>query len=84
MIYFLKSPIVFESYEKNRDLGSIIVIDLETNNTSGAGRINYALRRASNIHLQNLEITKEKDQKSKIKNLVFCGLLDYQVQENLL
>ena len=61
-IFFEKS-IVFESYEKNRYLGSIIVIDLETNNTSEPGRINYALRRASNIHLQNLEINKTKDQR---------------------
>ena len=67
-----EKPIVFETYEKNRDLGSIIIIDIETNNTSGAGRINYALRRASNIHLQNLEINKIK--RSKIKNQRPCVL----------
>ena len=37
-----EKPIVFEKYEENRNLGALIVINPESNNTSAAGRINYA------------------------------------------
>jgi bifunctional enzyme CysN/CysC len=49
-------PIVFEPYEKNRSLGSFILIDKMTGATVAAGLIRFGLRRASNIHWQALEI----------------------------
>jgi len=51
-------PIVFEPYAVNRTLGGFILIDPLTFETIGAGMINFALRRASNIHWQALEVTR--------------------------
>ncbi len=62
--------VVYEKYEINRALGSFIVIDPETNSTCGAGKINFALRRSSNIFSQNFIIDKEK--RSKLKNHKPC------------
>ncbi len=56
----LEEKIVYENYEDNRNLGSFIVIDAISNSTSGAGKINYALRRSSNISWQILDIDKNK------------------------
>ena len=51
-------PIVFEPYRTNRTMGGFILIDKLTFDTVGAGMIDFALRRASNIHWQALEIGK--------------------------
>ena len=40
----------FEAYNKCRGLGSFVLIDRYTHATVGAGMINFALRRAKNIH----------------------------------
>jgi bifunctional enzyme CysN/CysC len=45
-------PIAFDPYTANRDTGGFILIDRITNETAGAGMIDFALRRASNIHRQ--------------------------------
>jgi bifunctional enzyme CysN/CysC len=45
-------PIAFDPYKVNRDTGAFILIDRFTNETAGAGMIDFALRRASNIHRQ--------------------------------
>ena len=45
-------PIAFDPYKINRDTGGFILIDRFTNETAGAGMIDFALRRASNIHRQ--------------------------------
>jgi len=45
-------PIAFDPYVKNRETGGFILIDRLTNETAGAGMIDFALRRASNIHRQ--------------------------------
>jgi len=52
------APLVFEPYTVNRTLGSFILVDKLTYETVGAGMIDYALRRASNIHWQALELNK--------------------------
>ena len=52
------APLVFEPYAINQALGGFILIDKLTFETVGAGMIDFALRRASNIHWQALEITK--------------------------
>lgn len=54
----LESQIAFEPYGDNRDLGGFIVIDRLTNTTVGAGMIDFALRRASNIHWQAMDVDK--------------------------
>ena len=69
--------ISFDPYRENRGTGSFILIDRFTNATVGAGMIDFALRRASNIHWQALDINKAvraelKGQKAKM--LWFTGL----------
>jgi len=54
----LDRQIGFDPYEENRDTGGFILIDRLTNETVGAGMIDFALRRATNIHLQTLDIDK--------------------------
>ncbi|WP_373533239.1 sulfate adenylyltransferase subunit CysN [Vampirovibrio sp.] len=49
----------FEPYAVNRTLGSLILIDRLSFETLGVGMIDFALRRASNIHWQALEINKQ-------------------------
>jgi bifunctional enzyme CysN/CysC len=51
-------PIVFDPYAENRDTGSFILIDRLTNDTVGAGMLQFALRRASNVHWQSLDVNK--------------------------
>ncbi len=53
---YLEKPIPFDSYVDNRDMGGFIVIDRMSNNTVGAGLINFALRRADNVHWQAIEV----------------------------
>jgi bifunctional enzyme CysN/CysC len=50
--------LVFEPYAANRTMGGFILIDKLTFDTVGAGMIDFALRRASNIHWQALDIDK--------------------------
>ena len=52
----LDQPIPFEKYANNRELGGFILIDRQSNATIGCGTIDFALRRASNIHWHQLEI----------------------------
>ncbi len=73
----VSSPIAFDPYHENRDTGAFILIDRATNATAGAGLVDFALRRATNIHYQDLTVTKEaraalKHQKPAI--LWFTGL----------
>ncbi len=54
----LDEPIPFDPYAENPDTGGFIVIDGVTNETAGAGMIDFALRRAHNIHHQHVDIDK--------------------------
>jgi bifunctional enzyme CysN/CysC len=70
-------PIVFEAYEQSRDLGGFIVIDKLSNATVAAGMLHFALRRSSNIHWQQLDVTREVRAGLKIQRsavLWFTGL----------
>ena len=49
----------FDAYSENRGTGGFILIDRISNNTVGAGMLHFALRRAHNIHLQHVDVTKE-------------------------
>jgi bifunctional enzyme CysN/CysC len=71
------APIAFDAYADNRETGGFIVIDRFTNGTVGAGMIAFGLRRATNVHLQALDVDKAaraalKGQKPVI--LWFTGL----------
>ncbi len=52
----LDQPIPFEAYRDNRDLGAFILIDRQTNATVAAGTLDFALRRAGNIHWHHADI----------------------------
>jgi bifunctional enzyme CysN/CysC len=54
-----QAPLAFDSFAQNRATGSFIVIDRISNATVGAGMITHALRRASNIHWQSLEVDRK-------------------------
>jgi bifunctional enzyme CysN/CysC len=54
----LSEPVAFDPYEANRETGAFILIDRLTNATVGAGMIWFALRRATNIHWQALDVSK--------------------------
>lgn len=54
----LDQQIAFDSYEENHATGSFIIIDRMTNNTAGAGMIDFGLMRAENIPWQHLDIDK--------------------------
>jgi len=73
----LGKAISFDPYKENRATGNFILIDRMTNVTVGAGMINFALRRATNIHWQALDVVKwsrstMKNQKPQV--LWFTGL----------
>ena len=71
------APLVFEPYGVNRVLGSFILVDKLTFETVGAGMIDFALRRASNIHWQALEInqaTRAAQKHQAPKCIWFTGL----------
>lgn len=58
--------IPFAPYTENRELGGFILVDKMTNHTVAAGMINFALRRAQNIHWQATDI--DRDSHAKMKN----------------
>ena len=49
-------PLVWEPYRASRTLGGFVLIDKLTYDTVAAGMLQFALRRASNIRWQTLEI----------------------------
>jgi len=53
-------PIAFDPYADNRTTGAFILIDRISNETVAAGMIDFALRRATNIHRQAVAVTKDK------------------------
>jgi bifunctional enzyme CysN/CysC len=55
----LDGQLAFAPYTENKALGSFIIIDRFTNSTVGMGLINFALRRAANIHWQATDVNKE-------------------------
>ena len=73
----LDEPIAFEPYADNRALGGFILIDRQSNATVAAGTLDFALRRAGNVHWQHLDVDKAarariKGQTPKV--LWFTGL----------
>ncbi len=73
----LDEPVAFDAYNEIREMGGFIIIDRIENTTVGLGLIDFALRRAANIHWQALDIDREalaeqKGQKPAV--LWFTGL----------
>ena len=70
-------PLIFEPYDQNHTLGGFILIDKLSNATVGAGMLHFALRRASNVHWQAIDVdrdahARQKHQKPRL--LWFTGL----------
>ncbi|RAN39200.1 sulfate adenylyltransferase subunit CysN [Hyphomonas sp. GM-8P] len=55
----LDQAITFDPYDANRNLGGFILIDRMSNDTVGLGLIDFALRRASNIHWQAMDVDRD-------------------------
>ncbi|GGD44004.1 sulfate adenylyltransferase subunit CysN [Pseudoxanthomonas indica] len=73
----LEEPVVFAPYARNRTLGGFILIDRQSNRTVAAGTLDFALRRAGNVHWQHLDV--DKAARARIKGqsprvLWFTGL----------
>jgi len=54
----LDQPVPFERYADNRALGGFILVDRQTQATVACGMLDFALRRAINVHWQHLDIDK--------------------------
>ena len=73
----LDEPIAFEPYTRNRALGGFILIDRQSHATVAAGTLEFALRRAGNVHWQHLDVDKAARARSKGQTprvLWFTGL----------
>ena len=55
----LDRPVAFEPYARNAALGGFILIDRLSNATAAAGTLDFALRRAGNIHWQHLDVDRQ-------------------------
>ena len=54
----LDKKIPFEPYQECPSLGSFVLVDRYSNATVAAGMIRFELRRASNLHKQNLSVDR--------------------------
>ncbi|HEY0165613.1 MAG TPA: sulfate adenylyltransferase subunit CysN [Jatrophihabitans sp.] len=55
----LDRPLVYDTYEHNRDMGGFLIMDRLTNDTLGAGMLRLELRRSANIRRQHVEVNKQ-------------------------
>jgi len=73
----LNRAVPFQPYQSNRTLGSFILVDRLAKDTVAAGMINFALRRASNIHWHTLDVgrvVRESQKEQKARCVWFTGL----------
>jgi bifunctional enzyme CysN/CysC len=61
----LQTPLAFDPYADNKTTGSFILIDRSNNSTVAAGMILHALRRASNLRWQAIDIDKPRRAEQK-------------------
>jgi bifunctional enzyme CysN/CysC len=54
----LAQPVAFDPFATNRATGRFMLIDRDSNETIAAGMIDFALRRATNVHYQSITISK--------------------------
>lgn len=73
----LDQPVAFEAYGTNSTLGGFILIDRQSHATVACGMLDFALRRATNVHWQHLDIDRRMRAQSKGQQprcLWFTGL----------
>jgi bifunctional enzyme CysN/CysC len=68
----LSQPIAFDAYKANRRTGSFVLIDRLTNNTVGAGMLEFSLRRAKNVVWQEMAV--DKPARAQLKHQTPCVL----------
>ncbi|MGE7023666.1 adenylyl-sulfate kinase [Solibacillus cecembensis] len=61
----LSEKVVFDSFKRNKALGSFILIDRVTNMTSACGIVNRAVQHSENVIWQKTDITREIRAKQK-------------------
>lgn len=54
-----QAPIAFDAYKANKTTGNFVIVDRLTNDTVGAGMIDFPLRRAANVHWHAMDINKQ-------------------------
>jgi bifunctional enzyme CysN/CysC len=70
-------PVPFEAYKDCPGMGSFVLVDRYSHATVAAGMINFALRRADNVHRQAVSVDKQAREKlsgQKGQVLWFTGL----------
>lgn len=73
----LDRAVAFDAYKDNHQTGAFVLIDRLSNATVGAGTIDFALRRASNISWHEMRVNKVTRSKANAQNpcvLWFTGL----------
>jgi bifunctional enzyme CysN/CysC len=73
----LAQPVAFEPFRRNRALGTLAVVDAQSGRATGVGTIDFALRRAANIHRQAVDVSKAARAAAKAQRpalLWFTGL----------
>ncbi|MBQ2900544.1 MAG: adenylyl-sulfate kinase [Agathobacter sp.] len=55
----LADQVVYDTFQKNKEMGNFVLIDRVTNMTSACGVIEHSLRRSENLTWQKLDITRE-------------------------
>jgi bifunctional enzyme CysN/CysC len=71
------TPVAFDAYADNRETGAFILVDRINDQTVAAGMIVFALRRAANIHREQLSVDKAARARQKAQRpciLWFTGL----------
>jgi bifunctional enzyme CysN/CysC len=71
------TPFAFDPYVENRGTGAFILVDRTTNETAAAGMIQRSLRRATNVHREDLAVDKATRAGNKYQKPVvlwFTGL----------
>ena len=71
------SKIVFDKFEKNNALGSLILVDRVTHLTSACGVVEHSLTRSDNIVWHDMDVTREFRENQlgqKAKTIWFTGL----------
>ncbi|KQY73254.1 adenylyltransferase [Ensifer sp. Root142] len=72
-----QAPIAFDAYKDNKATGNFVIVDRLTNDTVGAGMIDFPLRRAANVHWHAMDVNKQARSAQKQQTpavLWFTGL----------
>ena len=72
--FMTAAPVAFDPFDVNRATGAFILVDRFTDRTVAAGIIDFALRRATNVHQEQLGIDKAARAQLKHQNACLVWL----------